>query len=58
MNKRAAGFARGTALGKYRFCLLDAVVVNDASTDPTERAARNSGAAMLSLTANLGIGDA
>jgi glycosyltransferase involved in cell wall biosynthesis len=38
--------------------ILDAVVVNDASTDATERVARDCGAAVLSLTANLGIGGA
>jgi glycosyltransferase involved in cell wall biosynthesis len=37
---------------------VDAVVVNDASTDATEQAARNCGAAVLSLPANLGIGGA
>ena len=43
---------------KIECVVLDAVVVNDASTDATERVAQGVGAAVLSLSANLGIGGA
>jgi glycosyltransferase involved in cell wall biosynthesis len=41
-----------------QFVLSDILVVNDASSDETERAARNLGVRVLSLPFNLGIGGA